>query len=336
MESPKELKKIITKFNKPLIVFRIRTPNIYDITRDMIKYLIDSNYVEYVYLENPEQIKKDPVFQDEKYDKYFKNFVAETQDSNICIIIGGDGTCLWANQLYKNKPKPPFFCFHGGNLGFLAVYEPENYKKIFDELYTVGEYNLINRKEINCTVYKKKVEDKKEDKTVDINNFEGYEKIAVYNALNELILEKKKNMSHLYIFLKDKFLAKVSSDGFIASTPTGSTAYSLSAGGPILHNDVQGIIITAICPFSLSFRPIVLPTNVKLRIKHDYERKGCESIIKIDGNDKGSLNDDMYLEASLSDETIDFILLKSIQESQDTLWIQKLSKSLGWNYAFNH
>ena len=336
MESPKELKKIITKFNKPLIVFRIRTPNIYDITRDMIKYLIDSSYVEYVYLENPEQIKKDPVFQDEKYDKYFKNFVAETQDSNICIIIGGDGTCLWANQLYKNKPKPPFFCFHGGNLGFLAVYEPENYKKIFDELYTVGEYNLINRKEINCTVYKKKDEGKKEDKAVDINNFEGYEKIAVYNALNELILEKKKNMSHLYIFLKDKFLAKVSSDGFIASTPTGSTAYSLSAGGPILHNDVQGIIITAICPFSLSFRPIVLPTNVKLRIKHDYERKGCESIIKIDGNDKGSLNDDMYLEASLSDETIDFILLKSIQESQDTLWIQKLSKSLGWNYAFNH
>ncbi len=143
-------------------------------------------------------------------------------------------------------------------------------------------------------------------------------------------------MSHLYIFLKDKFLAKVSSDGFIASTPTGSTAYSLSAGGPILHNDVQGIIISAICPFSLSFRPIVLPTNVKLRIKNNFEKEGSESIIKIDGNDKGSLNDDMYLEASLSDETIDFILLKSIQESQDTLWIQKLSKSLGWNYAFNH
>jgi NAD+ kinase len=334
MESPKELNKIITKFNKPLIVFRIRTPKIYDVTIEMIKYLIDSGYVEYVYLENPDKIKNDPVFQDAKYDKYLKNFVAETQDSNICIIIGGDGTCLWANQLYKDKPKPPFFCFHGGNLGFLAVYEPENYKKIFDELYKVGEYNLINRKEINCTVYKKKDFDK--NKKIDINDFEGYEKIAAYNALNELILEKKKNMSHLYIFLKDKFLAKVSSDGFIASTPTGSTAYSLSAGGPILHNDVQGIIISAICPFSLSFRPIVLPTNVKLRIKNNFEKEGSESIIKIDGNDKGSLNDDMYLEASLSDETIDFILLKSIQESQDTLWIQKLSKSLGWNYAFNH
>ena len=336
MESPKEVIKKNTKFNKPLFVYRIKTPKIFDITRDMIKYLIDSKYVEYIYLEKPKKIREDPVFQDEKYGNYFKQFNPETQDSNICIIIGGDGTCLWANQLYRDKQKPPFFSFHGGNLGFLAVYEPEQYKKIFDELYTVGEYNLIPRKEINCTVYKKKIDDTNKDKDSDINNFEGYEKIGAYNALNELILEKKKNMSHLYIFLKDKFLAKVSSDGFIASTPTGSTAYSLSAGGPILHNDVQGIIITAICPFSLSFRPIVLSTNVKLRVKNNPQYTGCESIIKIDGNDKGALENDMFLEISLSNETIDFILLKTIQEDQDSLWIQKLSKSLGWNYAFNH
>ena len=329
MESPK---KLSFQFNKPLFVFRIKTPKIYDITRDMIKYIIDTNYVEYIYLENPSQIKNDQVFKEEKYDKYFKQFDPETQDSNICIIIGGDGTCLWANQLYKNKPKPPFFCFHGGNLGFLAIYEPKDFKKIFDELFTKGEYNLIKRKEIKCTVYKKK--EKNDNK--DFNNFEGYEKQNTYNALNELILEKKKNMSHLYIFLKDKFLAKVSSDGFIASSPTGSTAYSLSAGGPILHNDVEGIIISAICPFSLSFRPIVLSSGVKLRIKNNAEFTGMESIIKIDGNDKGTLENDMFLEIGLSDETIDFILLKSIQESQDTLWIQKLSKSLGWNYTFNH
>ena len=329
MESPK---KLSFQFNKPLFVFRIKTPKIYDITRDMIKYIIDTNYVEYIYLENPSQIKNDQVFKEEKYDKYFKQFDPETQDSNICIIIGGDGTCLWANQLYKNKPKPPFFCFHGGNLGFLAIYEPKDYKKIFFFFFTKGEYNLIKRKEIKCTVYKKK--EKIDNK--DFNNFEGYEKQNTYNALNELILEKKKNMSHLYIFLKDKFLAKVSSDGFIASSPTGSTAYSLSAGGPILHNDVEGIIISAICPFSLSFRPIVLSSGVKLRIKNNAEFTGMESIIKIDGNDKGTLENDMFLEIGLSDETIDFILLKSIQESQDTLWIQKLSKSLGWNYTFNH
>ena len=89
-------------------------------------------------------------------------------------------------------------------------------------------------------------------------------------------------------------------------------------------------------PFSLSFRPSVLSSGVKLRIKNNAEFTGMESIIKIDGNDKGTLENDMFLEISLIDKTIDFILLKTIQESQDTLWIQKLSKSLGWNYAFNH
>ena len=86
----------------------------------------------------------------------------------------------------------------------------------------------------------------------------------------------------------------------------------------------------------MSFRPIVLPTNVKLRVKNDFEKQEMESVIKIDGNSKGTLDNDMYLEVTLSDETIDFILLKDIHESQDTLWIQKLSKSLGWNHAFNH
>jgi len=329
MESPK---KLPLKFDKPLVIYRIKKEIIFDVTKEMLKYLIDKNYVEYIYLEDPDKIKSDPAFQDEKYGKYFKVFDPATQDSNICIIIGGDGTCLWANQVYKDKKKPPFFCFHGGNLGFLAVYEPKDFKKIFDELYKGGEYNLIERKEIKCIVYKQK----EGNTNNDVNNFEGYEKIASYNALNELILEKKANMSHLYLFLKDKFLAKVSSDGFIASSPTGSTAYSLSAGGPILHNDVQGIIISAICPFSLSFRPIVLPTNVKLRVKNDGEFPSSESAIKIDGNEKGTLDNDMYLEVTLSDETIDFVLLKDIHESQDVLWIQKLSKSLGWNYAFSH
>ena len=323
------------RFNKPLIVYRIKTPNIFDITKEMVKYLIEQEYVEYIYIENLDKINSQTLFGNNDKEKYFKVFDKKNEDSNLCIIVGGDGTCLWANGLYGEKEKPPFLCFHGGNLGFLAIYAPEKYKEIFDHLYkTSDQYSLIHRREIMCSVYEKpeneyKIED-------DINNFEGYKFKATFNALNELYLEKKANMSHLHLFLEKYKLAKVSSDGLIVASPTGSTAYSLSAGGPILHNNVDGIIVTAICPFSLSFRPIVLPSNAKFRVKNNPEFDNCFSIIKMDGNSKGILENNQYLEISLSEKTLDFIVLKSLEENLDKLWIQKISKSLGWNYAFSH
>lgn len=321
------------KFSKPLIVYRIKTPKIFDITKEMIKYLIENNFVEYIFLESLNEMNSKAIFGNNEKEQYFKLFDLEKEDSNLCIIIGGDGTCLWAKKIYGNKDKPPFLSFHGGNLGFLAIYYPEDYKNIFNELYKTENYSFIKRKEINCTVYEKEENNIKDD---DLENFTGYKKKITYIGLNELTMEKKANMSHLYLFLENHILAKVSSDGVICSTPTGSTAYSLSAGGPILHNNVEGIIVTAICPFSLSFRPIVLPKDIKIRIKNDTEFPKCYSIIKIDGNDYGILEDNQYLEVSLSEKSIDFIVLKSIEESQNKLWISKISKSLGWNYAFSH
>ena len=321
------------KYNKPLFVYRVKTPNVFDITKEMIKYLIDNNYVDYIYIENEKEINSQIIYGNDEKNKYFKFFDIEKEDSNLCIIIGGDGTCLWANALYKDKEKPPFLSFHGGNLGFLAIYYPEKYEDIFNELYKTDSHSFIKRKEIKVCLYEKQDYDK--DKA-NIYDFTGYKLKATYNALNELIMEKKKNMSHLYLFLEDGFLAKVSSDGVICATPTGSTAYSLSAGGPILHNNIDGIILTSICPFSLSFRPIVFPSNIKLRIKNDTSHPGCNSIIKMDGYDKGILEDNQYLEMSLSDKSIDFIVLKNVEENLNQLWIKKISKSLGWNYAFSH
>jgi NAD kinase len=336
------------KFNKPLIVYRIKSKEVFESTKKIIEYLIKNNYVEYIFLEKLTSMNSQTIFKSNKYEKYFKKFNKKTEDSNLCIIIGGDGTCLWANSLYGEKKKPPFLCFQGGNLGFLAIYELQNYESIFEELYKTKNYKFIHRKEIICSVYEK-IQKKEEKNNYDddsiniideneINSFEGYSKkpINVYNALNEVYLEKTANMSHLYLFLEDHFLAKVSSDGCIFATPTGSTAYSLSAGGPIVHNDVSGIIVTSICPFSLSFRPIVLPSNAKLRVKNNPKFQKSFSTIKMDGNNKGPLDDDHYIEISLSDSSIDFIVLEKTQESLNNLWIEKISKSLGWNYAFTH
>jgi NAD kinase len=342
-----EFNKQKRKFDKPLFVYRISTPDITKIMIEMAKHLIEKKYVEYIFLENLDEINNAKEFKKNEKENYFRKFNADEEiakECNLCIIIGGDGTCLWANSTFKHLEKPPFMCFHGGNLGFLTIYNTKDYKLYFEELYSEKAYSIIHRKEIQCTVYEKH---KKEDKNPPImkkftqvgersEDFDGYYLKAQYNALNEILLEKKANMSHLCIYLENHMLAKINSDGVICATPTGSTAYSLSAGGPILHNNVDGIIITTICPFSLSFRPIVLPENIKIRIKHNHEYPGKNSMIKLDGQFKGMLEDEQYLEISLSEKAIDFIVLKSLHNNLDKLWIEKMSKSLKWNFEFSH
>ena len=103
-----------------------------------------------------------------KKEKYFKIFDLESQNKdnccNLCIIVGGNNACLWANNIFQDKYKPPFLSFHAGNLRFLNFYNPEEYKIIFDELYNTENYSFIPRKQVKCTLY-----EKKEDKN-DVND----------------------------------------------------------------------------------------------------------------------------------------------------------------------
>ena len=185
------------KFGKPLFVYRLKTPKVLSYTKDMIKFLIEENYVEYIYLEHLSEINSNAIFGNNDYEKFFKEFNRDVEDCNICIIIGGDGTCLWANNLFKysKNKKPPFFSFHGGNLGFLAIYYPENYKEHLKELYETSNYSFIHRKEIHCTLYEKekgkdedkeKGEDKEEDKERKDNGkkedeFKGYKEVKKFS-----------------------------------------------------------------------------------------------------------------------------------------------------------
>ena len=327
------------KFGRPLIIYKIDNEYIFKLMKEMIKYLIEKNYIEYIYFEKLNEINSEILFGNKEKDKYFKIFDLKSQNTdnicNLCIIIGGNNACLLANSIFKDKDKPPFLSFHAGQLRFLNIYNPEDYKKVFDELYTTNNYSFILRKQIKCTIYEKE-ESEKEIYIKDIKKFDGYKKTKSYYALNELTLEKYANMSHLYLFIKGHMLAKISSDGVICSTPTGSTAYSLSSGGPILHNNVDAIILTAICPFSLSFRPIVLPKDVELRIKNDPEFSDSYSLIKTDGHNNGLLKSNQYIEITYGDKSIEFIVLKCVEENLDELWIEKISKSFGWNNAFTH
>lgn len=145
------------KYNKPLIVYRIRTQKVFDITKEMVKFLIESNFVEYIYIENMKEINSEIIFGNNEKQKYFKLFDLEKEDSNLCIIIGGDGTCLWANALYKDKEKPPFLSFHGGNLGFLAIYYPEDYKKSLLNYIQLIIIHLLKERKLKFVYMKNKI-----------------------------------------------------------------------------------------------------------------------------------------------------------------------------------
>ena len=123
-------------------------------------------------------------------------------------------------------------------------------------------------------------------------------------------------------------------DGLIFSTSTGSTAYNLSAGGPLMNYDVEGLIITAVCPFSLSFRPVVISKNIVITIK--TMKMSPEPRITKDGNSQLLLHENEYAEVKLSDMSVEFVVIHKFIKDRLQLWKMKLVNSLGWNNSFKH
>ena len=317
-----EKKKKNFSFSKPFIIYRIESEKAIIYARKISKYLL-SNFpkITEIYIEKPNEINSDNVFETEvektKYKNNFIKFEKKTEDSNLCIIIGGDGTCLWANNCYKyRKNKPPFITFHLGNLGYLAIYDIENYQDTLNELIS-NNFIFEKRNLISATL-------------IDKNN----QIKESYTALNEVLIQRGSDlkMISLEIYIDKVHFTEVSCDGIIFATPTGSSAYSLSARGPLLHYKVEGLIITAICPFSLSFRPIVLPKNAVLEIC--IGRHHCEPCVSVDGEEGNKLLDGEKLKIVMGDEKLMFVILNKFAKDRNHLWKDKIIKSLGWNNSF--
>jgi NAD kinase len=309
-------------FSKPFIIYRIESEKAIIYARKISKYLL-SNFpkITEIYIEKPNEINSDNVFETEvektKYKNNFIKFEAKTEKSDLCIVIGGDGTCLWANNCYKyRKNKPPFITFHLGNLGYLAIYNIENYQDTLNELIS-NNFIFEKRNLISATL-------------IDKNN----QIKESYTALNEVLIQRGSDlkMISLEIYIDKVHFTEVSCDGIIFATPTGSSAYSLSARGPLLHYKVEGLIITAICPFSLSFRPIVLPKNAVLEIC--IGRHHCEPCVSVDGEEGNKLLDGEKLKIVMGDEKLMFVILNKFAKDRNHLWKDKIIKSLGWNNSF--
>lgn len=186
-------------------------------------------------------------------EKKYKTFTSHTElDSSfdMLISIGGDGTILRAATLVRDSGIP-ILGINAGRLGFLASVQKENISTfmqfVIDKKYTISKRALLS---LTCSPPNESIEE---------INF----------AMNEITVSRKDTTSMITIdtYLNDEFLNSYWADGLIISTPTGSTGYSLSCGGPILTPDVKSLVITPIAPHNLTARPLVVPDDTEIRLK---------------------------------------------------------------------
>lgn len=232
-------------------------------------------------------IKNDKLKEDLLNDfyKYLKSKnileVKDVKEADLIISFGGDGTMLVASKEAMKKDIP-IMAVNMGTLGYLAEINPENAIEMLEK-YQNGEYIIDNRYFLEVKYNNKK-----------------------YYALNELVIVKGGLMSHLMeveVYSNDIFVNKYRADGVIVSTPTGSTAYSLSAGGSIVHPNLKALIITPLSPHSLNARSIVVDGNDYLSFK--IFSRDNDAHLNLDGRE--------YLKVDSSDNVSAILSKKKIR-----------------------
>jgi NAD+ kinase len=204
---------------------------------------------------------------------------------NLVLVLGGDGTLLWAESKISGRGIP-ILGVNFGTMGFLTEINPAEWREALDRVL-VGRYKIEKRNKIDVSINQKNVG----------------------KALNEVVVKTgvPVEMLSLEVKVDDQAVETVMADGIIVSTPTGSTAYSMSVGGPIVDNRVRGFIITAISPFKLGSRPVVVPDTSKISIKLKGKRSG---VIVIDGEFRKEVSSNDEIKCTLSSDKTHLVKLE--------------------------
>jgi len=188
------------------------------------------------------------------------------------FVLGGDGTFLSAVRWIGDQ-NIPIIGVKFGEVGFLA-------ETVEEELFSAAEAVLNNKfnTELRMRLLVKVIREGKE--------------LACETVLNDIVINKGAlaRLAHIETYINDHYLTTYSADGLIVATPTGSTAYSLAAGGPIIHPAVAGILMTPICPFTLTNRPLIVPDSANIKIK--LGKKSSDIMLTFDGQAGLEINEE--------------------------------------------
>jgi NAD+ kinase len=186
---------------------------------------------------------------------------------DLLLVLGGDGTLLsMATRVSQSGRDLPILGVNFGHLGFLAEIN-------FPELFPLLESALIGSAAIERRLI------------LGARVLRGSACVAEYRALNDVVITRGSlsRVIELAVSVDGVFVARFTGDGLIISSPTGSTAYNLSAGGPILHPAVDGLVLTPIAPHTLSNRPVVVPGSARVLVTASTLDNDQEVILTLDG-----------------------------------------------------
>ncbi len=202
---------------------------------------------------------------------------------DMVTVFGGDGTLLYAARIV-GEHEVPILGINLGALGFLTEVNLEDMRTALESMLA-GDYSLEGRMMLDVAVLR------------------GSNRVSRYLALNDAVMNKGAlaRMIELEVTVSSQVVTVTRADGLIISTPTGSTAYSLSAGGPILYPTLEAFIITPICPHTLANRPVVVPDDavVEVRLRH-----GADVKLTVDGQVGMPMQPDDVLEIRKADAPI--------------------------------
>ena len=229
-------------------------------------------------------------------DKYSKNITC-------AIVLGGDGTILKTARFYA-KYQVPILGINLGRLGFLSQAKPTQIKEAIDYLLK-GSFKIENR--LMLSALNGKME-----------------------ALNDIVIkgEAFSRTSRLYVEINNNLVCDYLADGLIISTPTGSTAYTLSAGGPILTPSLNAIVIVQICPHTMNARPIVIPDTEVIKVTSSQNKPLLK--ISADGQETKTVDVKEEIVITKSKDYAKLILLNLEKNSFYSVLKEKLHWGLSW------
>lgn len=280
------------------LIPNIEKSNVINIINDFITLLEESG-IEYLFSENLIEFKSELKYRNK--DESFKSIRELGEIVDVIVSLGGDGTMLHTAYELRGS-RAPLLGLNLGKLGFLAEFEmkdvPSLVKELKENTYVIEERMTL------CGF------------NVDERNLELV-------AINDLVIDKGRwpKMIELTIKVDNDYVSTFSADGIIVATPTGSTGYSLSTGGPIVNPKADAITISPISPHTLTMRPLVLSSNQKVEI----QVRSPELVqVSCDGQRVHFYNSPLTLEISKSNKPIRLI------HSRETNYFEILRNKLYW------